>query len=88
MPANLAMSKAWGAGAGAGAGASTLAPAPATPAAALSSTALSRAAANFCSCSPIMRPMRLYGDQKAWRTLIGASTTLTTLARQSRPWRS
>ena len=22
-----------------------------------------------------MRPMRLYGDQKAWRTLIGASTT-------------
>ena len=62
IPANLAMSKGGGGGA---LPASTFVETSTTPAAAWSCTAFSRAPATFSICSPIIRAMRLYGDQNA-----------------------
>jgi len=84
MPAKRAMSKAWlGAVAGAAPGS-----AAAAPLADRASTCCSRAAARRCACALIKRAKRRYGIQNAWRTLMGASTTRSTCAFQSRPWRS
>ena len=39
-------------------------------------------------CLDLARAARRYGAKAAWRRLMGFSTTFTTVASQSRPWRS